>query len=181
MNENNDPIMLDLGCGNKKRIGTIGVDYNSRVDGDINHDLNIFPYPFDAETIDRVYIDNCLEHLDSPMKVMEEIHRILKHGGEVKVIVPYFRSPSAFHDPTHKTFYTIESFSYYDPEHPICKRYDYTKAHFEVKKIVFHEHLKNGFVKGMMVSMANKWPSLYENIFSSILPLHEISYYLKKI
>ena len=27
----------------KKRPGTLGVDFNSRVDGDISHDLNIFP------------------------------------------------------------------------------------------------------------------------------------------
>ena len=174
-------IILDLGCGNKKREGTIGVDTNARVDGDISHDLNIFPYPFEPKSVDKIYIDNCMEHLDSPMNVMEELHRILKDGAELKVIVPYFRSPSAFHDPTHKTFYTTESFSYYDPDHPICIRYDYTKAHFKVEKIVFHEHLKSGFIKSMIVSMANNWPSLYENIFSSILPLHEISFYLKKV
>ena len=143
--------------------------------------MNYFPYPFESGSVDRVYIDNCLEHLDSPMSVMEEIHRILKIEGEVKVIVPYFRSPSAFHDPTHKTFYTIKSFSYYDPEHPICKRYDYTKAHFKVEKIVFHEHLKSGLIKSSLVAFANRWPSIYENVFSSVFPLHEISYYLKKI
>jgi SAM-dependent methyltransferase len=181
MNTKQKPLMLDLGCGNKKRPGTIGVDYNSRVDGDISHNLNCFPYPFETGTVDRVFIDNCLEHLESPMSVMEEIHRILKPNGEVKVIVPYFRSPSAFHDPTHKTFYTILSFSYYDPEHPICKRYDYTQAHFKVQKIVFHEHLTSGFLKSLFVKFANRWPALYENILSPILPLHEISYYLKKI
>lgn len=179
--KSNTPLVLDLGCGNKKREGTIGVDINARVDGDISHDLNIFPYPFEPNSVDKIYIDNCMEHLDSPMHVMEELHRILKVGAELKVIVPYFRSPSAFHDPTHKTFYTTESFSYYDPDHPICIRYDYTKAYFKVEKIVFHEHLKSGFLKRIIVSMANKWPSLYENVFSSILPLHEISFYLRKI
>ena len=181
MNAKKEPLILDLGCGNKKRPGTIGVDYNSRVDGDISHDLNTFPYPFDTNSVDKVYIDNCLEHLNSPLDVMEELHRILKVGGELKVIVPYFRSPSAFHDPTHKTFYTTLSFSYYDPDHPICKRYDYTKAHFKVEKIVFHEHLKSGLIKSSLVAFANKWPSIYENVFSSVFPLHEISYYLKKI
>ena len=181
MKNSHSPLMLDLGCGNKKRPGTIGVDYNARVDGDISHDLNVFPYPFESKSVDRVYIDNCLEHLNSPLNVMEEIHRILKVGGEVKVIVPYFRSPNAFHDPTHKTFYTTLSFSYYDPSHPICKRYDYTTAHFKVEKIVFHEHLRSGLIKTMFVVLANKWPSLYENVFSSLLPLHEISYHLKKI
>ena len=181
MSEFKEPLILDLGCGKKKRPGTVGVDFNSRVDGDISHDLNVFPYPFESGTVDRVYIDNCLEHLDSPLNVMEEIHRMLKVGGEVKVIVPYFRSPAAFHDPTHKTFYTTESFAYYDPSHPICNRYEYTTAHFKVEKIVFHEHLRSGLIKGSLVALANKWPSVYENVFSSLLPLHEISFYLKKL
>ena len=141
----------------------------------------MFPYPFADYEIDEIFLDYVLEHLDSPLNVMEEIHRILKVGGEVKVIVPYFRSPNAFHDPTHKTFYTTLSFSYYDPSHPICKRYDYTPSHFKVEKIVFHEHLKSGLIKSSFVALANRWPSIYENVFSSVLPLHEISYYLKKI
>jgi predicted SAM-dependent methyltransferase len=181
MNNYASSIILDLGCGYKKRSGAIGVDYNPRVDSDVHHDLNNFPYPFDSNSVDKIYIDNCLEHLDSPLDVMEEIHRILKVGGELKVIVPYFRSPSAFHDPTHKTFYTVESFSYYDPEHPICKRYDYTTAHFNIEKIIFHENLDSGLIKSGIVLLANKWPLLYENLLSSLLPLHEISYYLRKI
>jgi len=180
-NKNSSKLVLDLGCGNKKREGTIGVDFNAMLDGDVNHDLNKFPYPFESDSVDKIYIDNCIEHLDNPLHVMEEIHRILKQGAEVKVIVPYFRSPSAFHDPTHKTFYTTESFSYYDPGHPICIRYSYTKAHFKIEKIVFHEHLSNGFIKGLVVKFANKWPSIYENKLSTLLPLHEISFHLRKI
>ena len=79
-------IVLDLGCGNKKREGTIGVDYNASLDGDVNHDLNQYPYPFDDEVVDKVYIDNCLEHLDSPLKVMEEIYRILKLVEKLKLL-----------------------------------------------------------------------------------------------
>ena len=96
--------ILDLGCGKKKRPGTIGVDYSDRHDADVIHDLNVFPYPFESDSIDKVYLDNVLEHLDEPMRVMNEVHRITKTGGEVKVIVPYFRSVWAFIDPTHKTF-----------------------------------------------------------------------------
>lgn len=176
-----EKLVLDLGCGKKKREGTIGVDFNTRLEGVVNHNLNEFPYPFDNETVDKVYIDNCLEHLDNPLRVMEEIHRMLKRDGEVKVIVPYFRSPYAYHDPTHKTFYTTQSFSYYDPQHPICIRYDYTKAYFKVEGIIFHENLKSGIIKSNIVKFANKWPYFYENVVSSFLPLDEISFFLRKI
>jgi hypothetical protein len=39
--------ILDLGCGIRKRPGTIGLDINPRSDADVIHDLTLFPYPFD--------------------------------------------------------------------------------------------------------------------------------------
>lgn len=176
-NNNTKKLVLDLVCGKKKRDGTNGVDFNTSLEGIINHNLNKFPYPFDSETVDKVYINNCIEHLDNP----EEICRMLKKDGEVKFIVPYFRLPYAFNEPTHKTFYTTESFSYYDPDHSICIRYDYTKAYFKVERIIFHENLKTSIIKSLITKFANKWPSLYENRFSSFLPLDEIKFFLRKI
>ena len=112
--------ILDLGCGNKKRPGAIGVDFNERTSADIIHNLNSFPYPFEDGFFDEIYLDNTLEHLDDVMKVMEEAHRICKPNGVVKVIAPYFRSMWACIDPTHKHFFTVDSFAYFDPESIIC-------------------------------------------------------------
>ena len=173
-------LILDLGCGKKKREGTIGVDHSDRHEADIVHDLNLFPYPFEANSIDYIYIDNCLEHLNSPMDVMAEIYRILKPEGGVKVIVPYFRSHFAFIDPTHKNFFTVDSFAYYDPSSIICKRYDYTDTRFNIEKIVFNETLRNNILKKIVLTIANRWPHKYESYLSSIFPLDDITYYLKK-
>lgn len=172
--------ILDLGCGKKKRPGTIGVDYSDRHNADVIHDLNVFPYPFESGSIDQVYLDNVLEHLDRPMRVMEEVHRICKSGACVKVIVPYFRSAWAFIDPTHKTFYTVDSFAYYDPRHIICQRYDYTPARFFIEKVVFNETLQNRWTKNLMIKLANKYPNRYEMYLSHLYPLDDITYYLKK-
>jgi SAM-dependent methyltransferase len=176
-----EKLILDLGCGNKKRTGTIGVDFNSRTDADIIHDLNVFPYPFDDCSIDMVYIDNTLEHLDNVIRVMEEIYRIVKPGGRVKVIVPYFRSLWAFIDPTHTHYFTVDSFSYYDPNHIICNRYDYTLARFGTEKIIFNETLDNRLLKRPVVYLANKWPLRYERFLSHLIPLDDITFYLKRL
>ena len=114
------------------------------------------------------------------MRVMEEVHRICKSGACVKVIVPYFRSVWAFIDPTHKTFYTVDSFAYYDPRHIICQRYDYTPARFFIEKVVFNESLQNRWTKKLMINLANKYPNRYEMYFSHFYPLDDITYYLKK-
>ena len=174
------PSILDLGCGKKKRPGAIGVDYSNRHNADVIHDLNIFPYPFPSESIDQIYLDNILEHLNKPIKVMEEVHRIAKVGAIIKVIVPYFRSKWAHIDPTHKTFYTVDSFSYYDPRHIICQRYDYTSARFLVERVVFNELLKNGRLKNLVIKFANKRPHHYETYLSHLYPLDDITYYLRK-
>lgn len=181
MNEQTSKITLDLGCGKSKRSGAIGVDYSDRHDADIVHDLNTFPYPFEANEIDEIFMDNVLEHLDDPMAVMAEVHRILKPDGLVKVIVPYFRSVWAFIDPTHRHFFTVDSFAYYDPEHIICQKYDYVDTRFKVAQISFNETYENGWLRNIVVKIANKWPSRYEYYLSHLFPLDEIAYYLRKL
>jgi len=177
---NQSPKVLDLGCGNKKREGAIGVDFNDRTAADVIHNLNSFPYPFEDSSFDEIYIDNCLEHLDDVMRVMEEVYRICKPGGFVKVIVPYFRSIWAFIDPTHKHFFTVESFAYFDPRNDICKQYDYTLARFNTEKVVFNETLEGHWTKRLMLKLANRWPARYELYLSHLYPLDDITYYLRK-
>jgi SAM-dependent methyltransferase len=177
-------ILLDLGCGKKKRPGCIGVDISDRHGADVIHDLNAFPYPFSDSSVDYVFMDNVLEHLDSPMDVMAEVHRVLKPGGGVKVIVPYFRSVWAYIDPTHKTFFTVDSFAYYDPTHVICQRYDYVATRFKVDRVVFNETLPTRWFKvfkRLIIFIANKFPIKYEIYLSHIFPLDDITYYLRKI
>ena len=178
----NNMNILDLGCGKNKRFGSVGVDFSTRHNPDMVHNLNNYPYPFESNFADEVYLDNILEHLNEPMLVMQEVHRITKMEGLVKVIVPYFRSKWAFTDPTHKTFYTVDSFAYYDPDHEICKRYDYIDTRFKVLKIVFNEGLEKGsLLSRFIVWLANINPHRYETYLSHLYPLDQISFHLKKI
>lgn len=172
--------VLDLGCGKKKRDGSIGVDWSDRHNADVIHDLNVFPYPFENSMFDEIYIDNTLEHLDDVIRVMEEIYRICKPGGLVKVIVPYFRSVWASIDPTHKTFFTVNSLAYFDPDHDICQRYDYSTARFKKEKIIFNETFPNSWTKNLVLKVANRWPLGYEYYLSQFYPLDDLSFYLRK-
>jgi len=100
-------LKLDIGCGGQKKTGFIGVDI-LRLEGvDIVHDLTTFPYPFEDNSVDEIYMDNVLEHLPNPIKVIEEIWRISKPGTTITVAVPYFRSHYAFIDPTHVNFFGV--------------------------------------------------------------------------
>jgi hypothetical protein len=111
---------------------------------------------------------------------MEEVHRICKPGGLVKVIVPYFRSIWACIDPTHKHFFTVDSFAYFDPDNLDCARYSYSLVRFRVENIVFNETLTNRWTKKLILRFANKRPHHYEYYLSHLYPLDDISFYLRK-
>lgn len=177
--------ILDIGCGTRKHSGAVGMDINPSVSPDVLHNLNIIPYPFKDSFFDEIYADNTMEHLDDIVKVMEELHRIGKPGALVKIDVPYFRAKWAFIDPTHKHFFTVESFSYFDPNHAHNKLYPYSPKKFQIEKIVFNEDFIYrgviGWFANRIKNIANRYPLGYENYISHIFPLDELSFYIKVI
>jgi len=128
--------VLDLGCGNNKVNGSIGLNDIKLPGVDVVHNLNTFPYPFKDNEFDKIYANMVLEHLDDLMKTMNEIHRILKLGGYLHIKVPYYTSMDAFTDPTHKNFFSEKSFLYFTDH----SRWNfYTKIRFEIVEM----HLTN--------------------------------------
>lgn len=170
--------ILDVGCGNKKRTGAVGIDINPETDADIVHDLNAFPYPFDDASFDEIYVDNVIEHLEDVLAVVEELHRISRPGALVKVIVPYFRSRWAWIDPTHRHAFGVESFSYFDPAHVHSRLYNYSHARFTVERVVFNETIPG---KRFMRALGNRWPVRYEARLSHLAPLDDLTFYLRAI
>lgn len=173
--------VLDLGCGTRKRPGAIGLDINPRSAADVVHDLNALPYPFPDAEFEEIYLDNVIEHLEDVIKVVEELHRLSKPGALVKVVVPYFRARWACIDPTHRHFFTVDSFSYFDPTHPHCRVYDYSLARFTVERVVFNETIRRGWVTAFIKAMANKWPWRYEKYLSHLYPLDDLTFYLRAL
>ena len=127
-------MKYNFGCGRQKLAGYVGVDIVEMPTVEIVCDFNIFPYPMADSSAEEILMDNVLEHLNEPMKVLEEVFRILKPGAIVKIFVPNCKSNSAFTDPTHKHFFTENSFKYFEKNNPLNF---YTKAKFELVKFNF--------------------------------------------
>jgi len=108
-----EPIKIQLGCGQKYLPGWINCDVVPEVRADRYFDLEKFPYPFPENYADEIYMDQVLEHLSDVVKVVEEIHRILKPGGVARIIVPYAKGDGAFQDPTHRHFFTEKTMHYF--------------------------------------------------------------------
>lgn len=95
-------VILNIGCGKTRIPGSIGVDVVDIENYvDVVHDLNVTPYPFEDNYADEIHLYHVLEHLQEPLKKLEELHRILKPGGKLHIRVPHFSSMGAFSDITH--------------------------------------------------------------------------------
>ncbi len=64
-----------------------------------------------------------LEHLNHPLPLMQELHRISKNGAKLVVKLPYGSTDAAFEDPTHVKQYFLNSFGYFSQ--PFYWRADY--------------------------------------------------------
>ena len=103
--------ILDLGCGENKVEGAVGLDNIALSEVDIVHDLLHFPYPIKANSFDTIYLRHVIEHfnIDRINKIMNECYRILKKDGQLYINVPHVFSIAAFTDPTHKQYFTFGS------------------------------------------------------------------------
>lgn len=110
-------VAVELGCGQTKQntefyeqnlnispTKIIGVDMVKCKGVDVVHNLTKFPYPFADDSVDVIYTCHFLEHLDGEerMKFFNECYRILKVGGKMRHVHPYYKSVRAVQDPTHK-------------------------------------------------------------------------------
>jgi len=126
---------LNLGCGRRYLPGYINCDVSDAVKTDLCFDLNSFPYPFEDETADEIRLEHVLEHLPDTVAAMCELHRILRVGGVLRIWVPYAKSDWAFGDPTHRSFFTEQTFDYFTRGHT----YEfYSPARFRKRCVKFY-------------------------------------------
>lgn len=165
--------ILDLGCGRKKYAGAVGIDISPKSDADIICDLNKFPYPFDKNEFDLVIYDNIIEHLSDTIKAMEEIYRVARPKGLIKITVPHFSAPENFVDITHKRRFSVNSFNIFNPGSGFSY---YSSARFEIikRKINFGRLRKFSGIE----FLANLFPDIYERHFAYILPAFSLYFEL---
>jgi len=129
-------LKIDLGCGKNKNEGFVGIDIKNLKGVDIAYDLNK-GIPFKKNEVEEVFTSHFLEHCDDIVFMMEEIWRTCKNKAKVTIIVPYYTWKFSFADPTHKHFFTEDTFYYFTEDNP--NNY-YSNAKFKISKIDFIEN-----------------------------------------
>ena len=172
--------ILDIGCGNHKIPKSIGLDSVNIPGVDIVHDLNEIPYPFKDNSFDVIYANQVLEHLDAPLdKIMEELCRICKEGGKIKITVPHALNVSAFGDPTHKKFFTYFTFDYFGGN----EQSYYTRTRLKIlkRKFIYLTGKKSSKILKPLEYIINLFPIFYSHFFAFLFPISTLYFELEPI
>jgi len=105
---------LNLACGQTRVEGYFGIDIVPGDTVDAVVDLEEFPWPIESESAEEIICNHYIEHTSDLMKFMNEVCRILKPGGKIKIIAPYYTSIRCWQDPTHKRAISDATFFYFN-------------------------------------------------------------------
>lgn len=131
---------LELACGGYKLEGFTGIDIIKTDITDHVVDLQIFPWPFEDNSVQEIRCSHYIEHIphlnikgilkgsetfqefkdklleskDGFIEFVDECYRILKPGGKLTLIAPYYAGFRAFGDPTHERYMCDWSFNYFN-------------------------------------------------------------------
>lgn len=162
------PKILDVGCSTRKMSGAIGIDIDPASHADIKHDLNVYPYPVEDNSFDRIYAKHLIEHLDDPRRFIQEIQRILKPSGRAFIETPHFSCRVAYSEPQHKLFYSYFMFD------ELLRGLNLKVVKQE---ITFHKIFRTLGIR----FMANRAPDTYERFWTYMFPAENVILVVEKL
>lgn len=164
-----DGIRLDLGCGLKKAPGFTGLDRVALPCVDLVCDVDREPIPLADDSVVEVRTMHFLEHTDDLLAVMQEVWRVCRHGARVSIAVPYFNSVGAFRDPTHRHFFTWETFEHFTDSGRVPSFYAEARFRIAGRRLRFWPqgsgwkgNVRFGYLWPVQ-ALANLWPYFYEH------------------
>ncbi len=135
---------LNVGCGRNILTDWVNMDRVSMPGVDVIADLDQCgqkPLPLADDSFHEFLLSHVLEHIHSPLPLMQELHRIAVPGALAHIRVPYGSSDNAWEDPTHIRPFFLGSFGYYSQ--PYYWRADYGyRGDWQTEKIILKVHHK---------------------------------------
>jgi len=165
-------LVIELGCGLKRKEGRITIDKvdlpNVDIIADIEEGLPFLP----DNSVNELYCKSVLEHIDNFEHLMREIIRVLKPDGKAYIFVPHFSNPYYYSDYTHKRFFGLYSFYYFVD----------TKKQLKRKVPLFYSDIRINIIYQKLVFRSPFWFSkqikkligFFINCHSSIMEFYEL-------
>jgi predicted SAM-dependent methyltransferase len=82
-------MKLNIGSGENKRAGYLGVDITPHENVDIIHNI-LEPFPMESGSVEAIWTCATLEHFvyEDAKRILQEFHRMLAPGGILEIAVP---------------------------------------------------------------------------------------------
>ena len=113
-------MKLNLGCGSNLKKDYTNLDKFDYYKPDLVHDLEIIPYPFENDSVEKILMSHVLEHIGQDPNIfnniIKELYRICKNKAIIDIRVPHPRHDDFISDPTHVRPITILGLQLYDKE-----------------------------------------------------------------
>jgi len=181
--------VLDLGCGDRKRDPEyVGIDVLAYPGVDIVGDVFDVLQAVPDSGVAGVYSSHFFEHVEDVPRLLDELGRVIRPGGQLDVIVPHFSNPYHYSDLTHKTTYGLYSFSYWAVDHifrrgvpTYRRRLDFTleSVHLGFKSPPpFYVRYVVKRAAEVLVNVSTWTKEFYEENLTSILPCYELQFRL---
>lgn len=176
-------IDLELGCGQNKINGRIGIDKQNLPTVDIVADIEEGLPFFPDNSVDEIYAKSFLEHVQNFENLMREIVRILKKDGKCYIFVPHFSNPYHYSDYTHKRFFGLYSFYYFvETKNQLQRKVPnfYTDIRIKIlsQTLVFKSPFKGRQrfkrILGLIFNLNSKFQEFYEENLCFIFPCYGI-------
>ena len=122
-------IKLDVGCGQFKQKGFVGLDQYKQAGVDIVHDIQQFPWPVPDNSCFQVLMSHIWEHIEPKYRfqVMDELWRIVRHDGQLLLSCPYSGSFLEAAHPAHYMCPNEAAFQFFDPDFMLWHSCSYKK------------------------------------------------------
>jgi predicted SAM-dependent methyltransferase len=181
------PVKVNLGCGDERLPGYIGLDILKRAGTDTICDLG-GSIPLADACVEHVRAKSLLEHVDQLESFLAEVWRVLEPGGTFYVYVPHWSNPFFYSDYTHRRFFGLATFDYFaDPQDQIYRRVPvYAGLRFQAVsvRLIFESPFRwlKCLLKGFqwLVNRRVGLQLFYEYHLSALVPCYAIEYVLRR-
>lgn len=176
-------IVVDVGCGSRKKAGTIGIDKIDLEGVDIVSDLEEGLSFFPDGSVDEIHCRSVLEHVENMEGLLTEMLRVLKAEGRAHIFVPHFSNPHFYSDYTHRRFFGLYTFYYFvEPAKQLKRKvpnyYSSVRLRILKQRLVFRSTFKlfNPFKKacGRLINLHPRVQEWYEENLCHFLPCRGI-------
>ena len=165
-------MKLNLGCGNSIKNGFLGVDNVLCNAAQVLADITTLP--FKDTSIDEVFMDNIIEHIQDIPSLMQELHRICIQNARITIRTPHFASADSWIDPTHIHHFSCFSMDHFEKKEAA----HYTGGGFKV----IEKRLSFGGISGNIGKLLYKIsPGTYEKKWCYIFRPGTITFILQTV